>query len=93
MVVFPFAGFLTAFQFLTSAAAVWLLGKAGYMPVEPLKWDTVRAFLPAVILYYVSIFSKTKGLEYANVDTFIVFRSACPIAVAVIEVSLDYIVH
>mmetsp|Transcript_9365 Transcript_9365/g.34360 ORF Transcript_9365/g.34360 Transcript_9365/m.34360 type:complete len:340 (+) Transcript_9365:118-1137(+) len=86
MVVFPFAGFLTAFQFLTSAAAVWLLGKMGYLTVEGLQWDTVKAFLPAVILYYVSIFTNTKVLEYANVDTFIVFRSACPIAVAVIEV-------
>ena len=58
--------FLTAFQFLTSAAIVKMLGVSGRIKVEPLEWRTVKAFLPAVLMYHASIFTNTKVLEYAN---------------------------
>eukprot|EP00958_Prasinococcus_capsulatus_P030417 scaffold8103_cov403-Prasinococcus_capsulatus_cf.AAC.5 len=47
----------------------------------------VLAFLPAVLLFYVSLFSNNKMLQYANVDTFIVFRSTTPILVLPLEVA------
>ena len=37
-------------------------------------------------LFYISIFTNTKVLQYANVDTFIVFRSTTPILVQPLEI-------
>ena len=42
MLVFPYAGFLTAFQFLSSGGAVWMLGKMGQLEVEGLHWPKVK---------------------------------------------------
>lgn len=42
-------------------------------------------FLPAAVIFYLSLFTNSELLLHANVDTFIVFRSAVPIFVAVGE--------
>jgi drug/metabolite transporter (DMT)-like permease len=42
-------------------------------------------FLPAAVMFYISIFTNSELLLHANVDTFIVFRSAVPIFVAIGE--------
>ncbi|KAH7300325.1 hypothetical protein KP509_24G056300 [Ceratopteris richardii] len=39
-------------------------------------------FLPAAVCFYISIFTNSELLLHANVDTFIVFRSAVPLFVA-----------
>jgi len=45
----------------------------------------VIKFLPAVILFYLSLLANGKLLESANVETFIAVRSLTPIIVSVIE--------
>ncbi|KAF6150028.1 hypothetical protein GIB67_002810 [Kingdonia uniflora] len=40
-------------------------------------------FLPAAIIFYLSLFTNNELLLHANVDTFIVFLSAVPIFVAI----------
>ncbi|CAI0627264.1 unnamed protein product [Linum tenue] len=46
---------------------------------------TMWKFLPAAIMFYLSLFTNSELLLHANVDTFIVFRSVVPIFVAVGE--------
>ncbi|CAN1313400.1 GDP-mannose transporter GONST3 [Linum perenne] len=46
---------------------------------------TMWRFLPAAIMFYLSLFTNSELLLHANVDTFIVFRSVVPIFVAVGE--------
>ena len=83
---FPFAACLTALQFLVSAATVLIAARIfKVIECEPLQWAKVRAFFPAVLLFYFSIFCNTKLLQHATVDTFIVFRSCTPLFVLPLE--------
>ena len=49
------------------------------------QMQMVGKVMPAVVLFYVSIFTNSKLLQHANVDTFIVFRSCCPLLVLPLE--------
>lgn len=82
---FPFPGTLTALQYFVSAAGVFLLGRVGLLEHDPLNIGTMLKFLPAAFCFYLSIFTNSELLLHANVDTFIVFRSAVPLFVAVGE--------
>lgn len=82
---FPFPGLLTALQYFVSAAGVFLLGKLGFLEHDKLDARIMLKFLPAAFCFYLSIFTNSELLLHANVDTFIVFRSAVPIFVAIGE--------
>lgn len=82
---FPYPGALTALQYFTSAAGVVVCGWAGFIEPDRLDLLTMWRFLPAAIIFYLSLFTNSELLLHANVDTFIVFRSAVPIFVAIGE--------
>ncbi|KAH7440331.1 hypothetical protein KP509_04G102400 [Ceratopteris richardii] len=82
---FPFPGLLTALQYFVSAFGVFVFGQLGLLEHDKLDPRIMLKFLPAAICFYVSIFTNSELLLHANVDTFIVFRSAVPIFVAVGE--------
>lgn len=79
LLYFPFSATLTAAQFGFSALVAFVLGILGFVEVDALRQSKVIAFLPAVVLFYVSIASNLKLLHVSNVDTFIVTRSLTPI--------------
>ncbi|KAL0701930.1 hypothetical protein Bca4012_058052 [Brassica carinata] len=82
---FPYPGALTAMQYFTSAAGVILCSQLNLVEHDPLTLSTMWRFLPAAMIFYLSLFTNSELLLHANVDTFIVFRSAVPIFVAVGE--------
>ncbi|OVA13353.1 Triose-phosphate transporter domain [Macleaya cordata] len=82
---FPYPGALTALQYFTSAAGVLLFGKFKLLEHDRLEFWTMWRFLPAAAIFYLSLFTNSELLLHANVDTFIVFRSAVPIFVAIGE--------
>ncbi|XP_022768169.1 GDP-mannose transporter GONST3-like [Durio zibethinus] len=82
---FPYPGALTALQYLTSAAGVCLCGWFKVIEHDPIDLLTMWRFLPAAIIFYLSLFTNSELLLHANVDTFIVFRSAVPMFVAIGE--------
>jgi len=82
---FSYPGLLTALQYFTSAAGVWILGKLGLLSHDPFKLDTAKKFAPAALVFYLAIFTNTNLLCHANVDTFIVFRSLTPLLVAIAD--------
>ncbi|KAF8378438.1 hypothetical protein HHK36_029777 [Tetracentron sinense] len=82
---FPYPGALTALQYFTSAAGVLLCGRLKFVEHDPLDFLTMWRFLPAAVIFYISLFTNSELLLHANVDTFIVFRSAVPIFVAIGE--------
>ena len=85
LMLFPFPSILTFLQYSSSAIAVTILGHFGVVERVRLDWQKARQFTPAVVLFYVSIFTNSKLLQHANVDTFIVFRSCCPLLVLPLE--------
>ncbi|PKU71153.1 GDP-mannose transporter GONST4 [Dendrobium catenatum] len=82
---FNFPGLLTALQYLSSAAGVWILGKLGFLHHDPFTLEIAKKFLPAATVFYLAIFTNTNLLRHANVDTFIVFRSLTPLLVAIAD--------
>ncbi|KAJ6812531.1 GDP-mannose transporter GONST3-like [Iris pallida] len=82
---FPYPGALTALQYFTSAFSVLLCGWLKVLEHDRLELLTMWRFLPAAVIFYLSLFTNSELLLHANVDTFIVFRSAVPIFVAVGE--------
>ncbi|XP_071722656.1 GDP-mannose transporter GONST3-like [Rutidosis leptorrhynchoides] len=82
---FPYPGALTALQYFTSVFGVVLCGWLKVLEHDRLDLMTMWRFLPAAIIFYLSLFTNSELLLHANVDTFIVFRSAVPIFVAVGE--------
>ncbi|KAL4574164.1 hypothetical protein LXL04_020989 [Taraxacum kok-saghyz] len=82
---FPYPGALTALQYFTSASGVLLFGSLNFLQHDRLDLQTMFRFLPAAIIFYLSLFTNSELLLHANVDTFIVFRSAVPIFVAIGE--------
>ncbi|KAE8694749.1 GDP-mannose transporter GONST3 [Hibiscus syriacus] len=82
---FPYPGALTALQYLTSAAGVLICGWFKVIEHDRLDLLTMWRFLPAAVIFYLSLFTNSELLLHANVDTFIVFRSAVPMFVAMGE--------
>lgn len=82
---FNYPCLLTAFQYLTSAGGVWILGKLGFLYHDPFMLETAKKFFPAAAVFYLAIFTNTNLLRHANVDTFIVFRSLTPLLVAIAD--------
>ncbi|KAJ0680311.1 putative sugar phosphate transporter domain, GDP-mannose transporter GONST3, plant [Helianthus annuus] len=82
---FPYPGALTALQYFTSAAGVLLFGRFKLLEHDRLDLLTMWRFLPAAVIFYLSLFTNSELLLHANVDTFIVFRSVVPIFVAIGE--------
>ncbi|CAA2976558.1 GDP-mannose transporter GONST3-like [Olea europaea subsp. europaea] len=82
---FPYPGALTALQYCTSAAGVLICGWLKIIEHDKLDLATMWQFLPAAIIFYLSLFTNSELLLHANVDTFIVFRSVVPIFVAIGE--------
>jgi hypothetical protein len=82
---FSYPGLLTALQYLTSVAGVWILGKLGFLYHDPFNLQTAKKFAPAAVVFYLAIFTNTHLLKQANVDTFIVFRSLTPLLVAIAD--------
>lgn len=82
---FLYPGALTALQYFTSAFGVALCGWLNLIELDRLDLLTMWRFLPAAIIFYLSLFTNSELLLHANVDTFIVFRSVVPISVAIGE--------
>uniref|UniRef100_A0A7S2FHC9 Sugar phosphate transporter domain-containing protein n=1 Tax=Pycnococcus provasolii TaxID=41880 RepID=A0A7S2FHC9_9CHLO len=85
LLAFPYPTTLTFLQYVGSASFAYAVGALGYAKVDKLEPKKAIAFMPAVLMFYVSIFTNTKLLQYATVDTFVVFRSCCPIIVLPLE--------
>lgn len=78
----PAPSFILWSQLATSAGVVWFLGVLGFIIVDALSEDKVKAFGPVALVFVGTIFANMKTLQYANVETFIVFRASTPLAIS-----------
>ena len=85
---YPYGANLTALQFLFSALIAMLIKVCGVADVDRLEWTKVKAFLPAVAMFYVSVAANLKLLQHANVDTYIVVRACVPLLTLFLDVNL-----
>lgn len=81
----PAPSFVLLSQLAASALACRALGIAGVIEVEPLKLEKVRQFWIVPLAFLGTVFANIKILQYANVETFIVFRSSTPLLISVFD--------
>jgi len=72
-------------QLLTSALAAVGLNAMGVVEADELQADKVKRFYIVALVFLGTIFANMKTLQYANVETFIVFRSSTPLLIAVLD--------
>lgn len=81
----PAPSFVLLAQFFCSWFAVKVCGMCGLIVVDRLEWAKLRAFLPISLAFLAAVFANVKTLQFANVETFIVFRASTPLTVSICE--------
>lgn len=81
--MFPFPLQLTAFQYLISAGVVSVLASLSILEAEGLQKQKVRQFWLVSAVFTLAIFSNTRVLHVASVETVIVFRTTVALLTSV----------
>ena len=81
----PAPSFVLLAQVTCSWVAIGLVGTIGWIEVDALEWHKFRAFFPVALAFLACIFANIKTLQYANVETFIVFRASTPLIISPAE--------
>jgi solute carrier family 35 protein len=77
--------FLLLCQLAFTAFVVQLLAVLGFVKSDHLEWDKTKKFIPVAMGFAASVFANMKVLQYANVDTFITFRSSTPLILSICD--------
>ena len=71
----PAPSFILWAQLFGTAVAVKTAHMGGLIShLDALEYDKLRAFFPVALIFCATIFTNIKSLEYANVETFMIFR-------------------
>jgi len=77
--------FILFSQLMGTALVVKLFSSLGKIECDPLEKTKVKQFMPVALIFLATIFSNMKSLQYANVETFMVFRFSTPIVVSIAD--------
>jgi len=83
--VLPAPSLLLFLQLFSAAAVVWLCGAMELIEVDALEWGKIKSFAPVSLAFLGVIYANIKTLQYANVETFIVFRASTPIIISLCD--------
>ena len=72
-----------SFWILFTAAQI-LMG-SGAVPKDKWEWYKIKPYLVYVGMFVATIYTNMRALQHSNVETVIVFRSACPLIVSVLD--------
>mmetsp|Transcript_18301 Transcript_18301/g.27418 ORF Transcript_18301/g.27418 Transcript_18301/m.27418 type:complete len:318 (-) Transcript_18301:340-1293(-) len=82
---FAAPGIVLILQLGLTAVCVKLAGMAGFIVVDDLEWNKVKPYILVACAFLGTIYTNIRTLQYANVETFIVFRASTPILVSVAD--------
>lgn len=77
--------FILFAQLMGTALVVRTFSALGKIECDPLEKTKVMKFLPVSLIFLATIFSNMKSLQYANVETFMVFRFSTPLVVSIAD--------
>lgn len=77
--------FILFSQLMGTALVVKAFAAAGKIEADALEKEKVKKFLPVALIFLATIFSNMKSLQYANVETFMVFRFSTPLVVSIAD--------
>mmetsp|Transcript_30280 Transcript_30280/g.58210 ORF Transcript_30280/g.58210 Transcript_30280/m.58210 type:complete len:329 (+) Transcript_30280:179-1165(+) len=72
-------------QLATSAMAAVALHHLGLVETDALDTEKIKKFYMVAFVFLGTIFANMKTLQYANVETFIVFRSSTPLLISFLD--------
>ena len=81
----PAPSFVLLAQVTCSWIAVKFVGMLGLIDVDEIEVGKMRDFFPVAFAFLACIFANIKTLQYANVETFIVFRASTPLLIGIAE--------
>ena len=84
----PAPSFVLLAQVTCSWVAVKFVGVLGFIEVDEIEYNKMMAFLPVAAAFLACIFANIKTLQFANVETFIVFRASTPLIIGITEWAL-----
>ena len=58
---------------------------SGSVPKDKWEWYKIKPYLVYVGMFVATIYTNMRALQHSNVETVIVFRSACPLIVSVLD--------
>ena len=61
------------------------MSSAGIVDADPLVLEKAKLFMLVAVAFLGALYTNVKTLQYANVETFIVFRSSTPILIAIMD--------
>ena len=84
---FPAPSSLLFFQLFTTATCLIVLSKAGILEVEhQLSRYVLKSYCIVSIAFLGALYTNIKVLQYANIETFIVFRASTPILICLLDI-------
>ena len=84
---FPAPSTLLFFQLFSSSFSIYVTSKLGLIQLARVSRAHMNSYAIVSFTFLAALLSNIKVLQYANVETFIVFRASTPLAISV----LDYI--
>jgi len=72
-------------QFMASWVAVKLCGLCGCIVVDELEWKKVKQFWLVSVAFLACVYANIKTLQFANVETFVVFRASTPLFISLCD--------
>ena len=77
--------FILFSQLMGTAIVVKAFAALGKIECDVLEKEKAKKFAPVALIFLATIFANMKSLQYANVETFMVFRFSTPIVVSVAD--------
>mmetsp|Transcript_12177 Transcript_12177/g.16985 ORF Transcript_12177/g.16985 Transcript_12177/m.16985 type:complete len:323 (-) Transcript_12177:300-1268(-) len=81
----PAPSFILFAQLMGTVLVVQGAGVMGYIQPDKLEMSKAMKFFPVALIFLSTIFLNIKSLQYANVETFMVFRFSTPICISVAD--------
>jgi solute carrier family 35 protein len=84
---YPAPSSLLFLQLLSSSICIYVASRLRCISLQLVSISYIRSYMIVALTFLAALFSNIKVLQYANIETFIVFRASTPLAISV----LDYI--
>jgi drug/metabolite transporter (DMT)-like permease len=82
----PYPSLVITFQLVAALAFIFGAQAAGFLEVDPLKWEYVLPYMYYIVAFAMGVYCNMKSLTLSNVETVIVFKALSPCVVALLDV-------
>eukprot|EP00549_Striatella_unipunctata_P023764 CAMPEP_0118688746 /NCGR_PEP_ID=MMETSP0800-20121206/9090_1 /TAXON_ID=210618 ORGANISM="Striatella unipunctata, Strain CCMP2910" /NCGR_SAMPLE_ID=MMETSP0800 /ASSEMBLY_ACC=CAM_ASM_000638 /LENGTH=330 /DNA_ID=CAMNT_0006586037 /DNA_START=874 /DNA_END=1866 /DNA_ORIENTATION=- len=81
----PAPSFILFAQLMGTVMVVKVAEALGYIQCDKLERSKIIKFMPVAFIFLATIYMNIKSLQYANVETFMIFRFSTPLCISVAD--------